>query len=304
MNYVESTSRCSKSATALRCRASSQTRALVRLACGLSLFLSWGLAQSETLRCQQEDTANPHLQVNTTAGMIDIRLYPEAAPSAVAMLSAMVTEPIAREAGTEALRNSNYYDGLSIDYTKPHIEIRTSKRRSPDVVFNQEIDAEALGLHEQRISTAGQAMNAIQDELLPKFRAAQRSGTTLPQLERWLEKWYDGYEADFLIGVSRQQINEALGHRYIQGLASKPVRKGSVALKPASTSSASPILSIALKDMPQRTGKWMVVGEVVQGLNLADRISTAPLDRPTYVRSRTYKPRDPVVIESVRMECG
>ncbi|MEL7448858.1 MAG: peptidylprolyl isomerase [Pseudomonadota bacterium] len=266
---------------------------------GLVLLLTGAPAESRDALCASEGGNQPHLQIETSQGNVTIRLFPEAAPGAVASLVAML-EPTADAAKGEA----SAADTITFDYTRPHMEVRTTAYAAGDPTAPIEIDAEALGLHEQRIETVGEAMNVVQDELLPAFRRARRSDALSPQLISWVGAWYENYEADFLVGASRKQINEALGHAYETGLESRPVVEGSVALKPASKTATSTRLSIALKDMPRRTGTWMVIGEVTQGLDLVDRISVAPLHRPRHVRTRTHEPLHPVSVTSLRMECG
>ena len=48
------------------------------------------------------------------------------------------------------------------------------------------------------------------------------------------------------------------------------------------------------------TSCWMVIGQVVAGLDVAERISVAPLERPRDIKPRRYAPRDPVAIEAVK----
>ena len=55
--------------------------------------------------------------------------------------------------------------------------------------------------------------------------------------------------------------------------------------------------------MPQRTGRWMVIGQVVSGLELADDISVAPLVQPRNIKPLDYTPLQPVTIESARLSC-
>ncbi|MEM9056855.1 MAG: peptidylprolyl isomerase [Pseudomonadota bacterium] len=259
------------------------------------------LAALQTFAAPQATATNAHcasgapaLRLETGAGTIAVRLFPDAAPDVVAALLRLTDDGAE---GTATL------SGVPFTYTRPNVELRTAAV-SASLSYPTRIDARALALDAQRLETPGDAMNALQDELLPAYRRARRSGTATPQLERWVQAWYEDFDAAFLIGVSRQELNEALGHVYTGGLASRAVRRGTVALVPASPGRSSSRLSIALTDLPERTGTWMVVGEVVDGLDTASAIATAPLDRPRHVRSRTHAPRDPVLIDTARLECG
>jgi cyclophilin family peptidyl-prolyl cis-trans isomerase len=245
--------------------------------------------------CRDVDAAAPRVRIDSAAGAIDIELYPDAAPQAVDTLLALLRADA---------DGSGYYDGLSFDYTRPHSEIRSSKRRQPAVGIPAQLDAHMLGLDTQGPHDAGEAMEVMQRELIGVFRKDKHSDSLSPQLRQWLQQWYQRYDADFLIGVSRQQINEALGYAYTAGLHSRPVTAGSVALVPRGKRRASPRLSIVLRDQPGRTGRWMVVGRVVSGLDVAERISLAPLRSPAQAEPRDYTPTTPVVIDSARVVCN
>ena len=63
----------------------------------------------------------------------------------------------------------------------------------------------------------------------------------------------------------------------------------------------TPRLGIGLTDVPDRTGLWMVVGEVVAGLDTAVSISRRPLlGRDAGGR---FKPVEPVTVDSLRFAC-
>ena len=118
-----------------------------------------------------------------------------------------------------------------------------------------------------------------------------------------MEKWKKAYNPDFLIGVSKKEINAAQGYIYKTGLDSKPVTRGAVVLKPVAPHIASTRLSIILQDMPNQTGKWMVIGRVIEGLDLADTISIQPQVTPRHVKPRVHAPLNPTVIDSIKFSC-
>lgn len=253
--------------------------------------------------CPAGAGVTPYLIMETAAGRIEIRLDPQAAPAAIERFLSVVRGPVFNE----TLFGSNevgYYDGLTFAYTRPQIEIRTAERQPSGLIqIPVQIDAESLGLHEDKIADINQATDVMQFELLKDFSNSKESGKRTPQLDNLVAHWFNKFDAKNLIGVSRKEINEALGYLYTTGLPSRPVKRGAVALKPLSPKLAGMELTIALSDLDERTGRWMVIGEVVTGLDLADSISTQPLREPPHVRSRTYIPYEPVVIESARVTC-
>lgn len=245
--------------------------------------------------CATDTASPPYLRITTDSGVIDVELYRDAAPRTTEALLDLAS-------GTG--HHAPYFDGVSFDYTRPRTEIRTGLTSSPTIVFETELDAAALGLDRDVVRDIPDAMAVVQRELLVAFGRDKHGHGLSQQLRDWLEVWYETYQPDFLLGVSRQTINEALGYVYTDNLASRPVTRGSVALVPGSPATATPSLSFALRDMPQRTGRWMVIGRVVNGLDLVEGISVADLAQPRHVKPRQYTPRSPVVIQSARPICS
>jgi len=218
---------------------------------------------------------------------------PQDAPSAE---SAAVAEP------TEPDEVAGFYDGLVFDFTRPHVELATSTRApSSSFTVDNELDAEALGLDRAVIEDRAQAMTVLQRELLPDFIRNKKNGTITPRLRTWLDRWSAHHSPDFLVGASRRQVNEALGFVYHSGLASRPPDRGAVALWPASPTRATLRLTIFLTDLPQRSGQWMVIGRVSRGLDVAEAISSQPLDEQAGLDD--YKPVDPVRIVRATFAC-
>ncbi len=234
--------------------------------------------------------------MDTSEGRIVIELDEWAAPATVRWLADLAVGSVA-----ESNPTAGYYDGLTFDHTRPRIEIMTAERPlSEPLEFPKEVDAVALGLDQQRISSIQEAGVVLQMELFKSRHAGKRSEQLHPRLRQWLDQWRTSDSPEFLIGVSRQEINETLGYEYQRGLASRPITRGTVTLKPASLLTSSPRLNIALVDLPRRNGQWVAVGSVVEGLELADRVSFRPL---VATKLQPFLPRSPVRIESVVFEC-
>ncbi len=276
----------------------------VLLACCSNLVESPDDAQGQEPVCASG--TEPHLVITTADGTIVARLLEAGAPQAVRRLASLLRQPISTSGNpvsSEQMRAGGYYDGLTFLEARPHVEIVTAAREPENPLeIPTEIDAVALGLDRQRIENAGKAMDLAQRELAPAYKRMLGAGAMNPQLKEWMDKLRSTHDASFLVGVSQKEINEALGYVYQGGLASEPVTRGAVMLKPLSPRVASARLSIAVTDIPQRTGRWMVVGRVVEGLETAQNISARPLADPATVRSRT-QPQDPVLIESIRLDC-
>lgn len=253
--------------------------------------------------CEDGGNSHPHLVLETLAGSIEIKLFHDAAPDAVKRFAEVVQGPIYNESffGKQEV---GYYDGLTFSFTRPHIEIRTSDRQPSGLIkIPVEVDGQALGLHNDKLQNIDQAMDVMQFELLKAFSGTKDTGGRTSELDNWLTQWFANFDASFLIGVSRLEIYQALGYRFVSGLNSRPMKRGYVALKPLSHEFAGMELTILLSDLDDRTGKWMVIGQVVKGLEVAEDISIQPLREPPHVRSRTFIPYEPITINSGKILC-
>jgi cyclophilin family peptidyl-prolyl cis-trans isomerase len=251
----------------------------------------------------------PVLVWTTERGRLELELFPEAAPRAVAFIARLARGPIFLPelfaAGSDTAQRAEgigFYDGLSFEHSEPRVLISTGSR-PPSELFSTPtcIDAAELGLDGKVIADAAEAMEVMQRELLPEIVRHKKVGGLTPQLQAWSERWKASYQADFLVGVSRRSIQEALGYVYQAGLASLPPRRGAVALRPLSATESSARVAILLADLPDRTGRWMVIGRVVHGLEVADAISLQPLVAEPGQRSST--PLRPIVINEATLEC-
>lgn len=234
----------------------------------------------------------PQVLIETGLGVIALELFENAAPQSLKQLAALIQQ-------------GQVFSGATFGYTRPHQEIRLVARVRPASEVGSittQLDATALGLENDRIRSAGEAMKLLQHELLTAF--ADRGKRTEPKslLASWLDTWYQTRDPSFLVGTSRRTVNEALGHRYQEGLDSRPPVRGTVALEPASANRSTPNLSVLLSDMPHRTGRWMVIGKVTRGLELAQAISLRPRS-PGPRGYKGFEPAEPVIVTSVRFDC-
>lgn len=246
---------------------------------------------------------DPCLRLETAGGAIVLRLSRAAAPGAVAAIERLALGPIWNldlVPRPEAARAAGYFEGLAFDYARPHLELRLPAR-APGAAFSleAELDATALGLDRERVADVGEAMDLMQFQLLPALKRPNSERVATPLLEEWARRFETDHDPAFLVGKSRQEILEAVGFRFRAGLGSLPATRGAVALVPASPTTAELSLAILLADHPTRTGRWVVVGRVAEGLDLADAISARPLAEPAL---RDNRPRHPVVVERARLD--
>lgn len=248
--------------------------------------------------------ATPLVILTTALGAIEIEVFPDAAPDTVDRWLRLVKGAgldTDSDAKPDAEQPDGYYDGLAFSFTQPHIEIVTAVHTpaAAGPQFEIELDAISLGLDKDVIEDYAEAMRVLQWELIRAHGKMGKGDKRPALLAEWVDRWHETDSVEFLIGESRQRINEAQGYVYRTGMKSRPVTAGAVALKPLSQTRASARLSIALADMPQRTGKWMVIGRVTKGLDVAERISVQTLKGQGTPLAKNFEPLDPVVIGRV-----
>lgn len=252
----------------------------------------------------QPTAARATATLRTARGDVVVEIEPTAAPETIAQWLRLVQGSSSGSSAGVGEPAGPYYDGLAFAFTRPHVEIVTEARQpAPEgIEVDVEIDAASLGLDRKKIGDRAEAMKVLQWELI-RAHAEMGKGEDRPErLKQWIEEWRATGSADFLIGTSWQQINEALGYEYRRGLQSLPVTSGAVALQPLSPTRASMRLSIAIADMPQRTGRWMVIGRVVEGLEVAEEISVQTLRGQGTPEAKNFQPLDPVIIDRVDVE--
>ncbi len=252
--------------------------------------------------CQNPHQANALFRLETSAGNISIDLHEEAAPQSVTAIKNLICFGSAKPVANAEPVEEGYYDKLIIDYTLPNVEIRLSKGEgNDDIRFPKEINASSIGLDQQVIENAGQAMDMYQFVIYKAFSKNKRSQEYSTQLLEWIKQFGEDNDPTFLIGTSRQEINEALGYAYIDEVESYPIQPGAVLLQPASKTHSSPRIVIMLSASDEYSGKWTVIGQVVDGLDLVDAISKRPSTGRIHPR---WQPLDPVSITRAQLVSG
>ncbi len=227
-------------------------------------------------------------------GEIVIALDREAAPDSIRTILDLVRP----QPGPNG-EDQGYYDGLALSHTWPHIELGTGVRAGDPIVIPQEIDAASLGFDTAKITKSSTAMNLWQFEFAEADERWKSEGSRPKQFEEWFQIFSETNSVDFLMETSIKEINEVLGYRYVSGRASLRARRGYVYLKPESKVENSPALRILLTDRPQLDGRVTVVGRVVEGLELATRLSVCELK--TFRNRPIYEPANPVVIRRIEV---
>ncbi|CAN0483689.1 unnamed protein product, partial [Discosporangium mesarthrocarpum] len=92
---------------------------------------------------------------------------------------------------------------------------------------------------------------------------------------------------DRLQSLTVKALYQLQGYRYQNTIQTRPIQRGIVALANRGPNSNSGEFFIALDDEPTLTGKYTVIGQVVEGMEVADAIGNSAVDPQRYSRLST-----------------
>ncbi|MCB1670620.1 MAG: peptidylprolyl isomerase [Pseudomonadales bacterium] len=255
----------------------------------LSLLCVPAAADQASARAAMENTANPLVQITSGAGDIYIELLESEAPANVENFLALVAgerEIIDRQ--SQQVYTPRYYDGMSFERLIPGLLIQAGSPAQnafgePAEQLDDEINATALGLDRMPAVLPDGSFNPIlqisdreslEDTVLIPLYRAMGINSVADIAERQ-------YEIDRrLRELTVKQVYENLGYRYTDRHPTRPISRGSVALANSGPNSNGPEFFIALSPAEWLDGRYTVIGRVVEGMEVADRISQRRSVRP------------------------
>ena len=92
---------------------------------------------------------------------------------------------------------------------------------------------------------------------------------------------------DRLSTMTLKEVYENLGYRYINDMPSHRVSRGTIALANSGPDQNGPEFFISLVDADYLTGMHTVIGQVVEGMDIADSIGNYPVDPLRFTRLST-----------------
>ena len=243
-------------------------------------------------------TINQTVVMKTNFGDVTIELLFDAAPKTSAHFLELATgakpwrDP---QSGEEV--NRPLYDGLTFHRVMDNFMIQGGDplgtgRGGPGFRIPDEIDADALGLDKlTALDLKRGHMHPYFEISWPQFRQRvllRGINPGLPdasaRVEQAMQKWD---------GASLKDAYEALGYRYLRGLPSQPVKRGTLAMANSGPNTNGSQFFISVRDNEYLNGKHTVFGVVVDGMDVVDAIAKVPV-------SNGSSPQQPVVIESIR----
>ena len=254
-----------------------------------SLFIGSVVSADESsARAAMENPSNPLVQITTSEGNIYLEMLINEAPQNVANFLALAAgdvEIVDPESGQGF--SPNYYDGMTFHRVIPGLLVQTG---SPEVnVFGEpveslidEINANTLGLDRMPAVLADGSFNPILQVgeredleeliLIPLYQTMNISSNA-EVTQRQLE--IDGY----LRTMSVKQVYENFGYQYTERFSTRPIGRGTVGLANSGPNNNGPEFFITVTQAEWLNGRYTVIGRVVEGMEIVDRINQIPVEQ-------------------------
>ena len=272
------------------------------------------LAGTESLQAAEEEapaptataetSANPVVLMKTSQGNIRIELWPDAAPETVKnFIDLAEGNKTFKDAKTGEDVKKPFYDGLTFHRVIKDFMIQGgcplgTGTGDPGYKFKDEINAKGLGLADLKAMGEGGAPHPW---LLIRDQASfQRTvlGPVLQKLgissqEQFQEKLEEIQNTVNALSVLDVYANQ--GYVFDDKLPAKKPNRGVIAMANSGPNTNGSQFFINVVDTPHLTGKHTVFGKVIEGMDIADKISNLETDP-------SGKTSTPVTIESIRVE--
>jgi cyclophilin family peptidyl-prolyl cis-trans isomerase len=283
-------------------------RNLARYCLALTALCSSALASADltTATAAMEDPSHPLMLMRSSRGDIYIELFPESAPRNVANFIALAEATVEMfdvNSGQTVL--PHYYDGKTFhrilrNYLVQSGGISSPQDPRPEYRIDDEMNAQGLGLNAIKLLDETGAPHPwlnLQDNedfqtqiLVPLYK--RLSITSPEQLEA---RQFEVHK--LLSEMSLQQAYENQGFQYNTRLPARVPVRGSIAMANSGPNTNQSEFFITLIDAPWLAGKATIIGEVVEGMEIVDRIDQAAVLRG---ESTTPTPTTATMIFDIR----
>lgn len=253
-----------------------------------------------------EDPSHPLMLMRTSRGDIYIELFTESAPRNVANFIALAEARVEMfDVNSGQTVQPHYYDGKVFHRVLRNYLVQSGGRGAdedprPEYTIDDEINARDLGLDDVKVLDVSGAPNEwlnLQDNedfqsqiLVPLYKKLGIS--TAEQLET------RQFEVHKLLGeMNLRQAFENQGYQFSTRLPALAPVRGSVAMANSGPNTNQSEFFITLVDSPWLAGKTTVIGEVVEGMEIVDRIDQSAVLRG---ESTTPTPTTATMIFDIR----
>ena len=265
----------------------STTPSFLLLIFSLLASLNTALADTSTALLAMEDSQNHLVRVSTSQGEMYLELFPLEAPNNVENFIALADgEKRFTNQSTGEPIQARYYNGMRFNRVVPGFIIQAGSPVNNPLglqvnLLNDEINANALGLNQiPALNPDGSFADVLnieskqdfhEDILTPLY--AQQNIT---DVEAILNRQYQVLE--ILQGLSVKSVYENQGYRYDDSLPSRPIERGTIAIANSGPDSNGPEFFISLTAAEWLSGKYTVIGKVIEGQEVMDSIGNTAID--------------------------
>ncbi|MCB1666407.1 MAG: peptidylprolyl isomerase [Pseudomonadales bacterium] len=228
-----------------------------------------------------EDPSHPLILMRTSRGDIYVELFPESAPRNVANFIALAQGEVPLfDVSTQQDVMPNYYDYRTFYRILRNTLVQAGAPRSPEDAHPEytvvdEINARDLGLNEMKVLDETGALNPVlnlanrdafeEAILIPLYR--KMGIETAEALE---SRQFEVHKA--LREMTLRQAYENQGYSYNDRLTARAPVRGSLAMAGSAPNTNQAEFFFLLQDAPWISGKSTIIGEVVEGMEIVDRI--------------------------------
>ena len=254
----------------------------ITLALAVLLFVAPICLAQEITR---EKPTNPVLLMKTNFGDVYIEMFPEEAPKTVANFMDLATgKRVFVDHKTKAKVTRPFYDGLKFHRVIKEFMLQGGDPKGngtggPGYSFEDEINAETLGLHKKKAIKDGRphpflpfrSQNDFQRTLMhPLFqKMGIRSQADLDKRSEEVKERIDN--------LTLKDAYENMGYRFNEKLKSRPPQKGVLAMANSGPNTNGSQFFINLIDTPWLAGKHTVFGKVAKGMDVVEKIGETPV---------------------------
>ena len=251
-------------------------------------------ADVNTATANMDDPSHPLILMRTSRGDIYVELFPESAPRNVANFIALAEAQVTLfDAGTAQEVAPHYYDSKGFNRILRNYLVQAGAPLNdlaprPEYFVDDEISARALGLNDTNVlDDKGQVhlwlnlqdREDFEEQILAPLYERLNINTPADVETRQFDI------QDALSELTLRQAYESQGYRYNDRLIPRAPIRGSIAMASAGPNMNRAEFFFMLVDAPWLAGKATIIGEVVEGMDIVDRI-----DQGAVLRGDTTAP--------------
>lgn len=228
-------------------------------------------------------------------GMVEIELYPDAAPKTVKNFIDLAegkkewTHPVTKEKSKRPLFDGLKFHRVIADFMLQGGDPAANGSGGPGYFFKDEINAKGLGLDKMMAVADGRP----HPNLLIRNKQDWQRVVLIPLLKDMKidlrdMKAQQARQGDIMKRIETMTLKQAYeiqGYKFDDSLTPYGMKRGFIAMANSGPNTNGSQFFLNVKDNDYLTGKHTVFGKVVKGLEIVDKISKvrtsgAPTDRP------------------------